>query len=698
MDEECRVPKGSDQAWVEKLYDKCKKYPQFAKPRLSNSAYIIAHFADRVQYQCEGFVEKNRDTVLEEQIHVLRNSSNAVVLQLVEEELSNLPPASGGGGGGGSSRNIAGTAPRGGIGGHNAKNSGTVMRSHRKTVGSQFRESLTLLMNTLNATTPHYIRCIKPNDSKESFSFDPRRAVQQLRACGVLETVRISAAGFPSRLTYEEFFTRYRVLFRSSGGVRNQRHLERAELRISCETVLRSLVVEDDKFKFGSTKILFRAGIVAYLEKRRTDKLRACGLLIQRMVRGWYFRNTYQKLRRAAICGQRFGRGYLARRRAHLLRQNRAAVTIQKHVRGFLQRRRYLMVRRSVLRLQTYARGCLARRNYLNMVRHAKAIIIQKCVRGFLARKAYERTMRGVVLLQCCWRRWLARRQYKALRAEARSIEHVKNLNKGLENKIISMQQRIEEMNKELLPLRHLQLEHNELRERCEAHKSLAVELKNANGRIGHFEKLVADLESRLQRESSEKMDVLHEREALERDSNELRARNEALLAELQAARESVETRQAEQEETMKRRIDQERSILAQEYDQERSAYQKLLQGYRELESRNEDVEEELEKLREELGRGVKPGSRHVRNPSNISTASNMSDKDQDEDGGYGSVRLSVRGGNSGRISASAGDAADNMALMLKLRQRLKIVEKVSNESNWFINLIFILNLIFNKG
>ena len=148
----------------------------------------------------------------------------------------------------------------------------------------------------------------------------------------------------------------------------------------------------------------------------------------------------------------------------------------------------------------------------------------------------------------------------------------------------------------------------------------------------------------------------------------------------------------------MKRRIDQERSILAQEYDQERSAYQKLLQGYRELESRNEDVEEELEKLREELGRGVKPGSRHVRNPSNISTASNMSDKDQDEDGGYGSVRLSVRGGNSGRISASAGDAADNMALMLKLRQRLKIVEKVSNESNWFINLIFILNLIFNKG
>lgn len=36
----------------------------------------------------------------------------------------------------------------------------------------QFRSSLSLLMETLNATTPHYVRCIKPNDEKLPFEYD----------------------------------------------------------------------------------------------------------------------------------------------------------------------------------------------------------------------------------------------------------------------------------------------------------------------------------------------------------------------------------------------------------------------------------------------------------------------------------------------------------------------------------------------
>lgn len=68
------MPNGSDGSWAEKLYKTCGKYKHFAKPRFGNSSYIIHHFADNVEYQADGFLDKNRDSVVEEQIGVLKNS------------------------------------------------------------------------------------------------------------------------------------------------------------------------------------------------------------------------------------------------------------------------------------------------------------------------------------------------------------------------------------------------------------------------------------------------------------------------------------------------------------------------------------------------------------------------------------------------------------------------------------------------
>uniref|UniRef100_A0A3Q2CIR9 Myosin VB n=1 Tax=Cyprinodon variegatus TaxID=28743 RepID=A0A3Q2CIR9_CYPVA len=74
LDEECKVPKGTDQNWAQKLYKQHSGSAHFQKPRMSNTSFIIIHFADKVEYQCEGFLEKNRDTVYEEQINILKAS------------------------------------------------------------------------------------------------------------------------------------------------------------------------------------------------------------------------------------------------------------------------------------------------------------------------------------------------------------------------------------------------------------------------------------------------------------------------------------------------------------------------------------------------------------------------------------------------------------------------------------------------
>lgn len=63
-------------------------------------------------------------------------------------------------------------------------------------------------MDTISKTNVHYIRCIKPNEAKVAWGFEPNMVLSQLRACGVLETIRISCAGYPSRWTFADFADR----------------------------------------------------------------------------------------------------------------------------------------------------------------------------------------------------------------------------------------------------------------------------------------------------------------------------------------------------------------------------------------------------------------------------------------------------------------------------------------------------------
>lgn len=78
----------------------------------------------------------------------------------------------------------------------------------KPTLGSIFKASLIQLKETIDSTNAHYIRCIKPNEAKAAWEFDPPLVLSQLKACGVLETIRISCAGYPTRWTFEEFAER----------------------------------------------------------------------------------------------------------------------------------------------------------------------------------------------------------------------------------------------------------------------------------------------------------------------------------------------------------------------------------------------------------------------------------------------------------------------------------------------------------
>lgn len=78
-------------------------------------------------------------------------------------------------------------------------------------VGTRTQGQLFQLMQRLESTTPHFIRCIKPNNVQSPGSYEQSLVLQQLRCCGVLEVVRISRSGFPTRVPHQKFAGRYDI-------------------------------------------------------------------------------------------------------------------------------------------------------------------------------------------------------------------------------------------------------------------------------------------------------------------------------------------------------------------------------------------------------------------------------------------------------------------------------------------------------
>uniref|UniRef100_A0A4W6FGT8 Myosin VA n=1 Tax=Lates calcarifer TaxID=8187 RepID=A0A4W6FGT8_LATCA len=571
LDEECKMPKGTDDSWAQKLYNThLKTCSLFEKPRMSNRAFIIQHFADKVEYQCEGFLEKNKDTVNEEQINVLKASKFDLLVELFQDEEKATSPTG----------QVPGTGGRTRLSIKPDKGRDKSSKEHKKTVGCQFRNSLQMLMETLNATTPHYVRCIKPNDFKLAFSFDPKRAVQQLRACGVLETIRISAAGFPSRWTYQEFFSRYRVLMKQKDVLPDK--------KLTCKNVLEKLVQDQDKYQFGKTKIFFRAGQVAYLEKLRADKLRAACIRIQKTIRCWLARKKYLRKRSAAITIQRFTRGYQARCLAKFMRRTQAATIIQKYQRMYVERKRYRQKHTSHISLQN------------------KYMIIQKHIRGWLARCWYKRCLYSIVYLQCCIRRMRARRELKKLKIEARSVEHFKKLNKGMENKIMQLQRKIDEQNKEnrsiserLIGLENsYSTESERMRSELSRLRGVEEDAKNKSNQVVSLQDELERLRKELSATQQEKKTIEDwaqtYRDEMEKMVSELKDQNGMLKTEKDDLNRLIQEQSQQMTEKMARAIAEETQQLETDLNEERSRYQNLLTEHLRLEEKYDDLKEEM--------------------------------------------------------------------------------------------------------
>jgi len=533
LDEESRLPMGSDEQFVTKLHhnyaaDKNKFYK---KPRFGKSAFTVCHYAIDVTYESDGFIEKNRDTVPDEHMAVLRASTNKFLGSVLEAAASVREKDAAAV----SSNAVKPVAGRR-IG---------VAVNRKPTLGGIFKSSLIELMNTINSTDVHYIRCIKPNEAKEAWKFEGPMVLSQLRACGVLETVRISCAGYPTRWTYEEFALRYYMLVPSTQWTAEIRQMANAILTkaLGSGNVAKGL----DKYQLGLTKIFFRAGMLAFLENLRTNRLNECAILIQKNLRAKYYRKRYLQARDSIVGFQAAARAHKARKQAQDLRTLKAAITIQRVWRGQKQRKAFLRIRNDVILAQSVMKGFLRRKEIMETRVGNAALIIQRNWRSRRQLRAWREYRRKVVIIQSLWRGRTARKEYKVMRAEARDL---KQISYKLENKVVELTQSLGTMkaqNKELKTqvdnyegqVTIWRNRHNALEART---KELQTEANQAGIAAARLEAMEAEMK-KIQAsfdESAANVKRMQEEERQLRDS--LRATS----TELEAARQEAQRHEAE--------------------------------------------------------------------------------------------------------------------------------------------------------
>ncbi|OWB56616.1 hypothetical protein B5S28_g2523 [[Candida] boidinii] len=432
LDEESRLPSGSDETWIDKMYQTLNKSPHdkvFKKPRFGNNKFIVSHYALDVEYDSAGFIDKNRDTVSDGHLETLKNSTNEMLLDVLAtieraaEKLANEQAAA-----------AAATSTR---------NGPTKKITRKPTLGSIFKSSLIELMKTINSTNAHYIRCIKPNEEKKAWEFDPLMVLSQLRACGVLETIKISCAGFPSKAIYSDFVKNFSILVDSierESLLHNNKKNE-IDFKNFAEKVLVKTVNDPHKFQLGKTKIFFKAGILAYMEKLKTNKLNQSATIIQKNLRCYYGKKDYQNIKKSLLNIQSLIRGYLIRDQIRKEIEKNSAISIQSLIRGFNTRKEINNKINSIINLQALIRGYEFRLNSERKHKSNAAIKIQTALRGYDARLKYKKTIKSIVFTQSCLRKQLAKIEYKQLRTEAKSLNKMKEVQYSLENKVIELTQ-----------------------------------------------------------------------------------------------------------------------------------------------------------------------------------------------------------------------------------------------------------------
>lgn len=319
LDEESRLPAGTAAHFTAEIHrihadNKRLMVPRKLKIKLRDEeGFVLYHFAGPVCYTTDKFIAKNNDALHSSLEELLHSSKNKLLRQMHnpnESKSWTLKKLQ---------RNVAG-------------------KINFISVASKFSEQLNNLILKLRSTGTNFIRCVKPNSIMSAHVFEGESCLDQLRFFGLTDVLVLMQKGFPSRTQFTELYEVYKPLL--------TKDLKRLEPRTFLKALFNALGIDDDHYKFGVSKVFFRAGKFAEFDDLLRMDPEHLTKLVQR-VRIWILHYRWRKAIYGALCVIKLGKkiGY----------RQRMIIQAQKYVRGWLCRQKFKKILDALRQLRKLA-------------------------------------------------------------------------------------------------------------------------------------------------------------------------------------------------------------------------------------------------------------------------------------------------------------------------------------------------------
>ncbi|XP_016048332.1 unconventional myosin-Ie [Erinaceus europaeus] len=250
------VGEGADQTLLQKLQMQIGNHEHFNS---WNQGFIIHHYAGKVSYDMNGFCERNRDVLFMDLIELMQSSELPFIKSLFPENLQ------------------------------------ADKKGRPTTAGSKIKKQANDLVSTLMKCTPHYIRCIKPNETKKPRDWEESRVKHQVEYLGLKENIRVRRAGYAYRRIFQKFLQRYAILTKATWPS------WRGDEKQGVLHLLQSVNMDSDQFQLGRSKVFIKAPESLFLlEEMRERKYDGYARVIQKTWRKFIARKKYVQMREEA--------------------------------------------------------------------------------------------------------------------------------------------------------------------------------------------------------------------------------------------------------------------------------------------------------------------------------------------------------------------------------------------------------------